>query len=218
MLVAECAHIDTGKVVCLKVKNTTILWFLGDIRDKVEKIVEKLADKINPAGGRKRIFYDNDHKAELARPNLDLYLQEIYRYQTRLIVVFMCEDYARKEWCGLESRAIRDLLKTRQNDRIMLLTVDGKRIDGIFSIDGHMDISKDSEDEVASAIYSRLMELGEPQPQSQLKLHSSLPPPLPRESMISKMIVASKNAFHSISPWYIVVVLLAYILGTIFGY
>ncbi len=199
-------------------KNTTILWFLGDIRDKVEKIVEKLADKINPAGGRKRIFYDNDHKAELARPNLDLHLQEIYRYQTRLIVVFMCSDYSRKEWCGLEARAIRDLLKTRQNDRIMLLSVDGETIDGILSIDGYMNIKDDTEDVVANAIHSRLMELGEPQPQSQLKLHSLPPPPLPPESMISKMIVASKNAFDSISPWYILVVLLAYILGTIFGY
>jgi hypothetical protein len=130
----------------------------------------------------------------------------------------MCSDYSRKEWCGLEARAIRDLLKTRQNDRIMLLSADGETIDGILSIDGYMNIKDDSEDVVANAIYDRLVALGDPQPQSQSKLHLPPPPPLPPKSMISKVIVASKNAFHSISPWYIVVALLAYILGAKFGH
>jgi hypothetical protein len=131
----------------------------------------------------------------------------------------MCGDYTRKEWCGLEARAIRDLLKTGQSSRIMLLSADGETIDGILSIDGYMNIKDDSEDDVANAIYSRLIALGDPQPQSQSNLH--LPPPPPSSSprsMTSKVIVASKNAFDSISPWYIAVALLAYILGAKFGH
>jgi hypothetical protein len=129
----------------------------------------------------------------------------------------MCGAYTQKEWCRLESRAIRDLLKTVESDRIMLLKVDEKPIDGILSIDGDMNISNDTDEVVADAIYSRLIALGDPQPESNLHLSPPSPPP-PQKSMISKVIVASKNAFRSISPWYIVVFLLAYILGAKFGY
>ncbi|CAF0987819.1 unnamed protein product [Adineta steineri] len=184
--------------------------FPGDIRDRVSKIAEKLCEKVN----KKKIFYDNYHKVELARPNLDLYLQTIYRYQTRLIVVFMCADYTRKEWCGLESRAIRSLLKTDQSDRIMLLTVDGKTIDGVFDIDGYLDISNDSDDYVADAIYERLDNLGEALPSS-LSLRSVPPSPLQpsQESILSKVVVASKNNLNLILS-HIIVGLLSYIWGT----
>ncbi|CAF4745171.1 unnamed protein product [Rotaria sp. Silwood1] len=189
--------------------------FPGDIRDRVSRIAEKLCVKINREDGKKRIFYDKYHKAELARPNLDLYLYTIYRYQTRLIVVFMCDEYTRKEWCGLESRAIRSLLKTYQNDRIMLLTVDGKTMDGVFDIDGYMNISEDSDDIVADAIYSRLKALGDPLPSS--RPLQTPPRQSTRDNVLSKSIMALRNTFHSISPWYIVVALSSYILGTIIG-
>ncbi|CAF4549984.1 unnamed protein product [Rotaria socialis] len=148
--------------------------FPGEIRGKVNEIARKLCEKINKKDGRKRIFYDEYHQAELARPNLDLYLHTIYRYQTRLIVVFMCADYSLKEWCGLEARAIRSLMKTYQNDRIMLLTVDGTTIDGVLDIDGYMDISGKTEDDVVAAIYSRLEALGNTLP---LSKSSHTPPP-----------------------------------------
>jgi hypothetical protein len=127
----------------------------------------------------------------------------------------MCEHYTRKEWCGLESRAIRGLLKTHQSDRIMLLTVDGTTIDGVSDIDGYLDISNESDDYVANAIYSRLEALGEPLPPSRSLL--PLPQRPPPKNMILKMIVVLKNALYSIPPWYIVVALSSYILGTKYG-
>ncbi|CAF1113154.1 unnamed protein product [Adineta steineri] len=189
--------------------------FAGEIRNRVSQIADKLCVKINRQDGRKPIFYDNYHKAELARPNLDLYLHTIYRYQTRLIVVFMCDEYSRKEWCGLEARAIRSLLKTHQSDRIMLLTVDGKRIEGVLDIDGYMDISQENDDNVVDAIHSRLEALGHPLPLSQ-PLHTPTQQ-LILEGVLSKRIEILRNVLRSISPWYIIIVLLSYILGTIIG-
>ncbi|CAF3048196.1 unnamed protein product [Rotaria sp. Silwood2] len=185
--------------------------FPGDIRDKVSRIAGKLCERLN----KQKIFYDKYYKAELARPNLDLYLQTIYRYQTRLIVVFMCDDYALKEWCGLEARAIRSLLKSNQNHRIMLLSVDGKTIDGVLDIDGYLDISNESEEDVVNAIYSRFKDLDMPLQPSR-SLHQ-LPLPSSAKNMISKMRVALKNTFQAISPWYIVVALISYMLGTLTG-
>jgi hypothetical protein len=40
------------------------------------------------------------------------------------VVVVLCADYERKEWCGLEWRAVRDLIKRRQEQRVMLLLAD----------------------------------------------------------------------------------------------
>lgn len=145
-------------------ENTSFLCFLGDIRDRVSKIAEELIKIMNKNNAKKRIFYDEYYQAELARPNLDLYLQDIYRYKTRLIVVFMCRDYQRKEWCGLEARVVRDLIKTNQSHRIMLLTVDGEVFDGILSIDGYINIKDNTPDQVANEIYRRLLSHSYPSP------------------------------------------------------
>jgi hypothetical protein len=40
-----------------------------------------------------QIFYDNRFKAELAQPNLDTYLQDIYHENAELVVVFLCGPY-----------------------------------------------------------------------------------------------------------------------------
>jgi hypothetical protein len=54
--------------------------------------------------GYQKVYYDEWYQAEMARPNMDSYLQSIYHDQSELIVPFLCEDYERKEWCGLECR------------------------------------------------------------------------------------------------------------------
>ncbi|UJR34526.1 hypothetical protein I4U23_021934 [Adineta vaga] len=166
--------------------------FPGDIRERVCSIAEKLCEKINGQNGRERIFYDKYRKAELARPNLDLYLHTIYRYQTRLIVVFMCDDYSRKE-------LIKLCLSILSFDRIMLLSVDGK------SIDGYMDISNEDDNNVVNAIYSRLKALGDPLTPSR-SLHRPV-----QQSAIEKSM--SRNIIRSVSPWYIILGLIAFILG-----
>lgn len=185
--------------------------YVGEIREKVSQIADKLCSKINTIQGEQRVFYDRYHKVELARPNLDLYLQSIYRYQSRLIVVFMCDPYKIKEWCGLEERAIRSLLKARQSSRIMLLSVDGKTIEGVSDIDGYWNIKDENEDAVADGIYQRFKDLGSPLPWPQIFY-----PPQP-ENTLSKMFLSSTNVFRSISPWYIIVALLSYIFGTLVG-
>lgn len=126
------------------------LSFPGEVRAHAEPIAMRLAREL----GRHRIFYDRFHEAELARLNLDLYLQALYHDHTDLIVVFLCKDYDTKEWCGLEWRAIRDLIKQRQRD-IILLRLDDATIPGVYSIDGHIDLRTKTEDEVAALILQR---------------------------------------------------------------
>ncbi len=128
------------------------LSFPGELRELVEPVAESLAQKL----GRKSVFYDRFYEAELARPNLDTYLQTIYHDQTDLIGIFLCSDYADKEWCGLEWRAIRDLIKTRRDEDIIIIRTDSSTIPGILSIDGYIDAHDHTPDQLADLILSRL--------------------------------------------------------------
>jgi len=128
------------------------LSFPGEKREFVQVVADHLADKI----GRERVLYDKYHEAEFARPNLDTHLQGLYHDQSELIAVFLCADYERKEWPGLEWRAIRDLIKRRESSAIMLFRFDSTEIPGLFSIDGYIDVAERSADDVAALILKRL--------------------------------------------------------------
>jgi hypothetical protein len=131
------------------------LSFPGEHRARVEHIAEILSTTLS----RDAILYDRWHAAEFARPNLDVYLPDLYHEQSGLIVFFLCRAYAQKEWCGLEWRAGRDLLKHREDHRLMLLRLDDAEIPGLYSIDGYLDIIGMSDDDVAAAILNRLRSL-----------------------------------------------------------
>ena len=85
--------------------------------------VSKVADALRSALEDDEVFYDFDYQSQLAIPNLDSLLQKIYRENSELIVVFLSSDYANKEWCGLEWRAIRDIIKSKDHERIMFSVV-----------------------------------------------------------------------------------------------
>jgi tetratricopeptide (TPR) repeat protein len=128
------------------------LSFPGEHRLRVEEIAEALALNL----GRDRVLYDKWYGPEFARPNLDTYLSNLYRDEADLVVVFLCREYNEKEWCGLEWRACRDLLKQRGDTRLMFLRLDGSDIPGIYSIDGYLPIREMADSEVAAAVLSRL--------------------------------------------------------------
>ena len=128
------------------------LSFPGEYRPFVVQVAEILAEHLE----KRRVFYDKFHEAELARPDLDTYLQEIYHHDSDLIAVFLCAEYENKDWCGLEWRAIRDLIKTRNGGSIMFFRLDDTPISGLFSIDGYVEIALRSPSEVASLVLQRL--------------------------------------------------------------
>ena len=128
------------------------LSFPGEHRDFVKNVADILATKLD----RERVFYDAYYEAELARPNLDTYLAEIYHNQAELVVVFLCAEYEQKEWCGLEWRAVRDLLKQKKTAEIMPVRLDDTHIPGLFSIDGYINAKDHEPVELANLIVQRL--------------------------------------------------------------
>lgn len=127
------------------------LSFAGEHRPFVEAVARALTDKL----GSQRVLYDKDFEAEFARPDLDTYLQDLYHDQSDLVAVFLCADYERKRWCGLEWRAIRDLIQ-RRGHAIMPLRFDDIEIPGLYAGDGYVPIDGRPPELIAERILQRL--------------------------------------------------------------
>jgi TIR domain len=140
------------------------LSFPGEHRSFVAEVAGHLAARF----GKERILYDKYYEAEFARPNLDVYLPGLYREQSELVVLFLCPDYAKKRWCNLEWRHIRDLLASPDEARIMFLRYgyDGDLTAlGILRGDGTIDFEQRPARDIAALISQRLyLNRGEAEP------------------------------------------------------
>ena len=126
-------------------------------------LVAPLAEELARSYGRQRVLFDRFHEAELARPDLDVYLPRLYRDETELIVVLLSPDYPNKRWCGLEWRWIRQLIVGPAQERIMLLRV-GDPGDlselGILAGDGYLDVSARAATDISALILERMVQQG----------------------------------------------------------
>lgn len=129
------------------------LSFPGEARDTVRAV----ALALRRIEGNGSYFYDADHRGQLARPNLDVYLQALYRHRCTLLVVFIGSDYQTKKWCGIEWKSIRNIITNREEHRVMLIRIDDGDVDGINSSDGYVDAREHSPDEIAQFISDRLV-------------------------------------------------------------
>lgn len=146
------AHVRPATEDSVTKRFDLALSFPGEHRAFVKEVAEALALSLT----KERVFYDRFHEAELARPNLDTYLQRIYHDESELVVVFLCQKYDEKEWCGLEFRAIRDLIKKRRDGEIMFVRVADGDVKGVFEIDGYVDAKDRPASEIAQVIRDRL--------------------------------------------------------------
>jgi hypothetical protein len=128
------------------------LSFPGEKREYVAAVAAEVKKRLGPG----HVFYDKDFTAQLARPNLDTLLQRIYLNNSELVVVFLCEDYEGKQWCGLEWRAIRNIIKNKNDHAIMFMRFDGADVSGAFSIDGYVDLEEYSPVQAARMIVERV--------------------------------------------------------------
>ncbi len=128
------------------------LSFSGEWREYVSAVAAEVKKRL----GRGTVFYDKDFTAQLARPNLDTLLQRIYLSNSDLVVVFLCKDYESKEWCGLEWRAIRQIIKNKNDHAIMFMRFDAADVSGSMSIDGYVDLKEYSPLQAARMIVERV--------------------------------------------------------------
>ncbi|MFA4880375.1 MAG: hypothetical protein WC650_02020 [Candidatus Doudnabacteria bacterium] len=148
----QWAKIDSKAVDITKHQFEVALSFPGEIRSYIEPIIAELEREVGPNS----YFYDNNYKAQLARPSLDILLQDIYRKRSKLIVIFLCKKYQEKEWCGVELRAIKEIIMSRQHEKVMFIKVDDGNVEGVFKTDGYIDGHSYSPKELARFIKERI--------------------------------------------------------------
>ena len=130
------------------------LSFPGEQRNYVERVAEELDREL----GEGACFYDKFYESQLARPNMDVLLQEIYgEKRSGLVVVFVCAEYDEKLWCGIEWRRIRERGAMRDDSEIMYVRVGEGNVDGMTPLDGYLDVRKRAPKEVAQMIVKRTM-------------------------------------------------------------
>lgn len=128
------------------------LSFSGKDRDFVQKVVYALRNEL----ARPDIFYDKYYQSELTRLDLDIYLQDLYAKQAELVVVFLSEGYEKADWCGLEWRAVRALIKRRAGHAVMPISLDDTTIAGLLSIDSPFSAKNKDPELIADLILERL--------------------------------------------------------------
>jgi len=152
IILPEWAFRERKTVDITKHNFDVALSFPGEIRDFILPIVAELEKSVGPNS----YFYDNNYKAQLARPALDLLLQNIYKDRSKLIVVFLCEKYQEKNWCGIEFNAIRQIIFAKQHDKIMYIKMDNGLVEGVFQTDGYIDGRIHNAKEIAEFIKTRI--------------------------------------------------------------
>ena len=126
--------------------------FAGEHRVYVAEVVAEIKKRV----GNDAVFYDHDFEAQLARPNLDTLLQKIYLNNSNLIVVFLSNSYDQKVWCGVEWRAIREIIKNKNDNAIMFMKFDDAVTPGLMSLDGYIDLRTKAPIEAARLIAERV--------------------------------------------------------------
>lgn len=148
----EIKKVDASLERVEEIDFKVALSFPGEKRLYVSNVAEILKE----AMGDNKVFYDFDYQSQIARPDADTLLQNVYRNQSDLVVVFICSEYVEKDWCGLEWRAVRDIIKSKDGSRVMFVRFDDAEVDGLLSIDGYVDARKFSENKVAKFIMQRV--------------------------------------------------------------
>jgi len=159
----------------------------------VEDIVTELKPKLKPNA----LFYDSHFQPQLARPSLDLLLQDIYEKRSKLIVVFLSGDYEKKEWCGVEFRAIKEIIMERKYEKVMFIKVDDGPVKGIFKTDGYIDSRKFAPQEIAGFIFERSLALSN-MPKDIYQYNVSILSPNEGEHLFNPVLV--KGSFKQEPP------------------
>jgi len=114
-----------------------VLSYAGEDRAHAEALASRLQQL------RYRVFYDQDHIAELWGRNLRQDLHEIYSRKARFCVIFASRHYLEKPWTQAELEAVQEReMEDREPGYLLPVDLDGSRLPGISRVRAYVSIQK----------------------------------------------------------------------------
>ena len=135
------------------------LSFPGEHRDYVEQVALALLPALGGEHGKARVFYDKWHEGKIIGYGSNRKLQQVYAHDSDLIVPFYCQDYLTKNWCGVELRAIEELLFNQQFERVLPFRFDMAEIPSSFPADLFPVVTERPPEDIARLILERYRQL-----------------------------------------------------------
>jgi hypothetical protein len=159
--------------------------FAGPNREKVRAIAELVAARV----GKERVFFDEWYEHEILGDDMDVLLQRFYHEQSLLVVADLSQEYAGRDWCQAEARAIRALRfeidpARDETQRLRLLNsrFAAGSVPGDFKTAGYLDGVNKTTEECADLILRRFALLRERLARSQPAAPAQ-PPSLPTPAL-----------------------------------
>ena len=128
------------------------LSFAGEKGPFVQEVAALLAVHF----GRDGVLYYPYHEAELSRRDLPLLLPKLYHRESDVIAVFLCPEYDRSKWCGLEWLAIHDLFRDRLDEKVVLCRFESATADGLYPGTGYVELDDKTPEDATARILERL--------------------------------------------------------------
>lgn len=130
------------------------LSFAGSEREYVERVAINLRDN------GVRVFYDEFESGYLWGEDLYTYLDDIYQKQSDLVVMFVSKSYAERRWTIHEREAAQARSLGESRSYILPVRFDDTEVPGLRETVGYRDATKETPEELAQAIVSKLRSLG----------------------------------------------------------
>ena len=133
--------------------------YAGPNRDKMSEIAELVANEL----GKDRVFFDQWYEDEILGSDMDTLLQQFFHEQSLLVISELSDEYAGREWCQAEARAIRALRfeidparDATQRLRLLSIRLGPGKVPGVFKTEGSLNRLEKTAQQCAELILKRL--------------------------------------------------------------
>lgn len=174
-------------------KNTVefeiALSFAGEDREYVKEVAEILRTK------GIEFFYDEFEEATMWGKNLYDYLTDVYRNKAYYTIIFISENYAKKQWTNHERQVAQSRAFQENNEYILPARFDDTEIPGMLPTIGYISLVEKTPLEFAEIIITKLIASGRTVPSEQLRksLSTLIKIPKSNPTTFSVVITNEKN-------------------------
>ena len=124
--------------------------FAGEDRNYVEKVAKRLRS------ASISVFYDKFEEVDLWGKDLYSHLDDIYRNKARHCVIFISQDYKRKQWTNHERESAQARAFEKNQDYILPARFDNTEIPGIRPTQGYIDLQEFTPELFAKLLIEKL--------------------------------------------------------------